>query len=342
MITQRHFLPVRLLHVCALLLAGGCYQIETLVKLHEDGSATITERYQISRRMLEFEQPGGGSLLAAELTREAVMERMKRMGEGITLESYQQRDGEAGSRESLCTFRIPDASAFQYASPYLALPGYGGRCLMKCAIVPVYQSSSYLRTGVLGIRFTPQDLDAAQPRAPQGKADTQPPPREPSPAELQIYRQLQPVIRDMLQGIKLKFTVECYAPVMVPQYTPLRNKMSGTYRCDFIDFSDRDLDANSSRFLDNEEIVLELAQMNFNGPNIRRHLQGYGDNLTLPLFHADAPALYHMPPSKFYFDKFFAGKNIGYYNDPKTQKPAVFEEIGFKRKPDPPSAPQAP
>jgi hypothetical protein len=323
----------RLLSALALLLLAGCYQVETLVKLHEDGSATITERYQVSRRMLEFEEPGGNSLLAGELTREAVLTRMKLMGKGITLENYELRDGEGGSKESLCVFKIPDVSEFQYASPFLAIPGYMGRCLMKCRIEPVYQSSSYLRTGMLGIRFDPVIVDAAKAAAGTKKPDDKTPVPELALADQQIFRQLQPAVRDMLQGIRFKFSVEGYAPISVPQYTPLRGRMSGTYRCDLIDFSDKDLDAFSGNFLENEEIMLELVQMKFNGPNLAQHLQGYGDNLTLPLFHAAPPGIYHIPPSRFYFDKFFAGKNIGYYNDPKTQKPAKFEEIGFTPKP---------
>jgi hypothetical protein len=331
----------RLLPFAALLLATGCFQLETLVKLHEDGSATITERYQLSRRMLEFQPAGGGeAVLSSELTKEAVLARMKLMGKGITLEGYELREAEGGGKETVCTFKIPDVNDFQYASPYLALPGYTARCLIKCRTEPVYQSSSYLPTGMLGIRFDPVIIDAAKVktaeeavRAAQAQAqDKNFVPKETPPVDLQVYRQLQPVIRDMLQGVRFKLSVEGYAPIRVPQYTPLRNRSSGTYRCDFIDFSDKDLDAGSGNFLDNEEIMLELAQMKFNGPNLTQHLQAYGDNLTLPLFHVAPPGIYHVPPSRFYFDKYFAGKNIGYYNDPKTQKPANFDEIGWKGK----------
>jgi hypothetical protein len=322
-----------------LLLAGGCFQIETLVKMHEDGSATITERYQLSRRLLEFEKSEGGSLLSSELAKEAVLERMKLMGKGITLVSHEMRDGEAGSRESVSTFKIAELGEFQYASPFMAIPGYPGRCLMKCRLEPVLQSSSYLRTGMVGVRFDPVVFAGGSPKPVGAKPDDKAAATNATPADLQIFRHLQPVIRDMLQGVRIKFTVECYAPVAVPMYTPLRNQMSGTYRFDLIDFSDKDLDAYSSNFLDNEEIMLEMVQMKFGGPNIMGHLSGYGNNLTLPLFHANPPGLYHVPPSRYYFDKFFAGKSIGYYNDPKTQKPAVFDEIGFKGPPTDKKAP---
>ena len=39
--------------------ASGCLQIETRIKLHEDGSATITERLQFSKRLLDQSAQGG-------------------------------------------------------------------------------------------------------------------------------------------------------------------------------------------------------------------------------------------------------------------------------------------
>ena len=328
-----------------LALSSGCFQIETLVKVEPDGSAIITERYQLSRRVLEFKDSGGKSLLAPELTREAVIERMRGMGKGVSLVRHEVRDGDEGSRESVAVFKIPDVSELRYASPFLAIPGYPARSVMKCSPAPRLQGNPYLAPGYVCLKFDPVALDAAVVKAAVDKdnrekrrlremAKAGKAPKGPTPAELQALRRVQPMIRDMLKGIQLTFTVECYAPVKVGSYGPLRNQSAGTKRFDLIDFSDTDLDASGSSFLENEEILLELQQMKLNGPNIRRHLKGYGGNLTLPLFHAQPPALYHIRPSRYYFDKFFAGKTIGQYGRKETQKPALFEKIGFTPAPE--------
>jgi len=150
-------IPGLILIALALLLAGGCFQLETLVKIHEDGSAIITERFQLSRRLLEFDNSAAGSVLASELTKEAVLERMKLMGKGISLVSHEVRDGEGGGKESVSVFQMPDVSEFQYASPYVGLPGYSGQCMMKCQVAPRLKDGA-----LMTVTFVPVVTDAAK------------------------------------------------------------------------------------------------------------------------------------------------------------------------------------
>ena len=320
----------RILPVLAMLLAGGCFQIETRVKVFEDGSATITERYQLSRRLLESEKPGDAFLLSSELNREAVQERMKLMGKGITLVSHEVRDGEAGSRESVAVFRIPNVEDFQYASPYLPLPGYTNRYLMKGKAVPRLYTDNYNPPGYVYLAFEPVLTNTNKPKAEPPKAASTNEPKPPTPADLQILRNLQPIVRDMLEGFHVKFTIESYAPMYAGWGAPgVRNGSSNTHELDLIDCSDKNLDAYGANILENEEIMLELDQLRFDGPNLRKHLEGYIGNLTLPLLLGRAqPAIFR--PSPYFFDLLYKGQTIDYGPHGGGKRPATFDEIGFK------------
>ena len=323
-----------------LLLSCGCFQIETRVKLHEDGSATITERYQLSRRIMEFENPGGGPVLASELTKEAVTERMKSMGKGISLVSHELRDAEGGGRESVSVFKIPDITELQYASPYVALPGYSGRCLMKCQLSPRLKADGH-PPGLVVLTFDPVVNDPAKAKVePPPKIDEKNPPKGPSPGELQVFRHLQPVVRDLLEGLCLKFTVESYASAYDHwQGPPVRNRQANTHEWDLVSVSDKDLDAFGANFLENEEVMLELEQGLLGGPNMRQHLGGMFGNLTLPLFYITEggywwrPPVFWFRPSRPLFDKLFAGKTLDFGAGNGGKRPAKFEEIGWQPPP---------
>jgi len=336
--TRRFLILGRILPVFALLLAAGCIQLETRVKVAEDGSAVITERFQLSRRLLEFQQAGGGGpVLAFELTKEALLERMKLMGKGITLVSHEVRDAEGGGRESVAVFKIPDVTEFQYVSPYFALPGYAGRCLMKAQAVPGLGNDGRRWPGCVYLSFEPVVNDPVKakgdPPAPPPKLGD-PPPKGPTPADLQRLRRLQPVIRDMLEGLHLRFTIESYATLYWNWNGGpfLRNGPSNTREIDLIDVSDKNLDAYGANLLENEEIMLEFEQLRFDGPNLRKHLGGMYNNHTLPLFlYYQQPAIFK--PSKPFFDRLYAGKTIRFGPGTDGTRPATFEEIGYKPPP---------
>jgi hypothetical protein len=91
--------------------------------------------------------------------------------------------------------------------------------------------------------------------------------------------------------------------------------------------------------LENEEIMLELAQLRFDGPNLRKHLEGYIGNLTLPLL-LPRPEAAIFRPSKYFFDRLYTGKTITFDDRGTIKRPATFEEIGWK--PNPAAKPPAP
>jgi len=312
----------------ALLAAtAGCLQLETLIRVHQDGSATITERLQFSERLLDMSRTAGPDLdVAPLLTKKAALERMKEMGAGMTLVSHEVRDAERGARESVTVFKIPDISNFQYVSPYLAVAKYPKHVVLKCTMFPVYTSTWYgRRAGQMAVTFKP----ATQERR-SGKPAEPPPP--PPPSEVQALRELEPLFRDLMEGLSIKITFEAYEPLRFRTYYRYRGQKALTTKYDLIDFTDDNLDKYGGKFLENEEIVLELMQIKPGGANVVSHTKGHAENESLPVYHPTGTPEIYFRPSRQLFDKHFAGKTLHFDKRAGGDKPAKFKEIGHKAK----------
>jgi hypothetical protein len=315
----------------------GCLQIEAHVTLHEDGGATITERLRFSRALLDQAGPREAELLKL-LSEGAARDRMKLMGKGISLVRHSLRDAEGGSKESVTEFKIPDINDFTYTSPWLSFLDYPENSAVKFQLEPLYKSgSSSYQDWVGHIRVC-----VTMPKRPKGiddgKDPKKPPEKGPSPQEQQIYRELAPVFRDMLKGFQLRLTFEAYGSLApFSGSAPIRNVSAGATSADLINFSSENLDNFGSRFLDNEEIMLELVRWQWAAPNIVANVQNYGSNHTLPVFMPrsrsdwfNGTCLY-VRPSRALFDRYFAGKDLDHRpwgKDPPA--PADFEKIGWK------------
>jgi hypothetical protein len=310
----------------------GCLQVEMHVLLHQDGSATITERLQLSRRLLDLSAKDGPAKgIARHLTKAAALERMKKMGKGMTLASHTVRAGQKGAKESVAVFKIPNISDFEYVSPYLAQYDYPKHTGMKCKLFPILKRAhggwAHL-PGQMGVAFYP----ASRGRPPRRPKDWVAPPG-PSPADLQIFRDLRPAMRDLMQDFKLKVTFESYAPLRFRPYYRYRGRAAGTRKYELIDFSWRDLDERGFEFLMNEEIMLELTRLRVGGGNIRKAVAGHGGNLTVPVYHpGGAPEIY-FNPSRTFFDKYFKGKTLHFYPKEGGARPALWKNIGHKEPP---------
>jgi len=313
-------------------LLAGCLQIETHVRLHQDGSATITERVQISKRLLDLsETEGPAKGVAAHLSKAAVLGRMKLMGEGMTLVSHVVRDARKGARESVSVFKIPDINKLQYVSPYFARYAYPKHTVLKCRLFPIYRRAhggwAHL-PGQMGVAFYP----ATGERPPRRPKDWTPP-KPPSPAQLQVYRDLRPVFRDLMQDFKLKLTFESYAPLRFKPYYRYRGQRAATKKYDLIDFSHTDLDHYGFEFLGNEEIMLELLRLQMGGSNVTHAVAGHAGNLTVPVYHPRGAAEIYFNPSRIFFDKFFKGKTLHFYAKEGGPRPALWKNIGYKEAP---------
>lgn len=323
-----------LLAVTALALAlGGCMQLETTIRLEQDGSAVITERLRITGKLLDLESDAGAEKIFTRLLEKGGAEaRVAQMGEGATLESHKVQDAEGGSRESVSVYRIADINKLQYVSPFLNTMEYDKHNRITFQLFPIYQSTWYGRhAGQMAVAVK---LTTTPPRPPQRK-EGEPPPPGPSPANLQIYRDLKPIFQDMMKDFRVKLTFESYAPLRFRQYYRYRGMGAGTRTFDLIDFSSSNLDNFGGNFLDNEEVMLELLRGEMGGHNIVEHVKESGTNTTLPVFHTGGVPEIYFRPSRPLFDKNFTGKELIFDEKKEQKRNAEWEKDGYKEKPNP-------
>ena len=318
-------LDFRTLGILIPLCACGCLEIETRIKLAEDGSATITERLRFSRSLLELSATDGAAKgIDALLTKPAALKRMKQMGKAVTLVRHEVRDAENGSRESVTVFKIRHVNDLTYVSPYLAARNYPKHTALRARLRPNYESKSYgQRAGLMALTFAPPTREP--PRRQQDK-----PPKGPTPAEQQVLRDLRPIAVDLMKGLQLKLTFECYAPIRFRHYYRYRSRLAGTNRYDLIDFTYKDMDKFGRPLLGNEEIMLELLAFRFGGANVVDHVSGHADNLTVPVYHPSGTPTIYFRPSRAMFDKHFAGKTLKFLRREGGPRRAKWEEIGYK------------
>jgi hypothetical protein len=316
----------RVLIACvAALSVTGCLQIETTVKLHEDGSATITERVQFSMRLLEYRDAKRPKFrMAALLEKAAVDERMKHMGKDIQLVSHKVQDGERGSRESISVFKIPKITDFRYVSPFFGKTDYPAQKALVCRIQPLYSESW---TGTLAGYMLMTLASASGP--------AKSPPYNPgTPADRQVARNLHPMFEDMLKDFQLKFVLECYAPVLVFRRRTGGGRDRGfrtlTHRAHLIDISGENLGGGGQRFIANEEAMADVLQLFINGPHAKGNT-GFG--ATSQLFRFDNGSLAVMfRPSRYFFDKYYEGKELNFGHSRRGKRKADFKRDGYDPK----------
>jgi hypothetical protein len=321
----------------AALGSAGCLQLETRVKILEDGGAIITERLRFSRALLDQAGAQEAELLKL-LGREAALERMKSMGKGVTLVRHELRDAEGNSKESVAEFKVEDINGLRYASPWPAFLDYRENNLVEFKMIPLYKSQPYASGSAGSMQVQVNFLKP--PKGEERPAKDAPPPKGPSPLDQQVYRELGPVARDMLKGFRLKLTLESYAPVH--SGLGVRGESAGNPAIELLDFSDANLDTWGTPFLENQEIMLELVRWRLGGPNIVRNVHGYWANNTLPVFFpwgsmhmwwSGGTAIW-FAPSKPLFDRHFTGKKLDYSqwqaSPPDKHVPAEFDKIGWK------------
>jgi hypothetical protein len=304
--------------------SAGCLQIETTIKLNEDGSATVRERVFFSERLLDRAGSKRGELTAL-LGRERVTERMMLMAESATLVSHETREGGDGWMESVAVIAVPDINRLRCVSPWFAYGDYPSNGATRVEMVPKYKSSPYAGgpAGTMSVRFLHEKRPAG------GVA-----PVPVTPLQQQVYRDMTPVIRDMLKGFRLRITFESYAPI----FTVLGAVSTASASVDLLDVSDENLDTASGAFFANEEIMLEIERLDFGGPNVAANVHRAS---TLPAFFpAGGRSMWWsgadniwFKPSKQLFDKYFVGKKLDYSewqaSPPEKHVPADFAKIGW-------------
>ncbi len=272
----RHILNFIFLSLVAIAVSG-CLELEAHLTVHEDGTANLTERIRFSRQLIDLAGDRKEELLKL-LSKEAAVDRLKRMGEGVTIVSHEQRDAEGASKEAVITYKIADLNKFQYVSPWFAYPDFAENSTVKFKMEPLYKSRAYLggRAGEMCVSLEHLKKPVEEPHLPEGA----PAPAGPAPLDNQIYRDLAPLFRDMLKDVEIRFTFEAYAPLS--SALPVRNRRSRTNSIDLIHFTDKDMDQSGAALLSNEEVMLDLARWQFSSPVITAQVRDAENNQTLP------------------------------------------------------------
>ena len=302
-------MPGLALGALLLLLAAGCLQIETRVKVNEDGSAVITERVQFSRQLLDLAGDKKPELLRL-LSREGVLERMKQMGQGLALARHEFRDA-GGAKESWAEFTVDDVNKFQYVSPWLAYGDYPENSVVKCEYDSgLHRTSKTCRND--GRELSAREESTGSSPAAEGRAGSAGPDAPGPPGVSRPGPDYAGYVERSSPEVLLR--VVCARPLRVGR----SRRESGATVVDLLDISDANMDKWGGAFLENEEVMLELAQLQFEGPNVVQNVQGYWSNETLPVFFpAGSPSMWYsggphicFAPSRQLFDKHFAGKKL--------------------------------
>lgn len=333
------------------LAAGGCLQLDTTIRLHEDGSATITERFGFSRRLLDMDA-GGQPTLEPLLARAAAEARARRMGPGVELHRHEVRDGERGIRESVTVYRVADLTKIVYQSPFPAQRGNGG---LAFSMEPQLGMWRHYWPGPLWITF------AAVP-APDVPKD-RPSPDDPNltrspanPLDMQIFREMVPVFGDMLDEIDIRIRFESYAPIIRTDGLVHRGQgMAWAGAGDIVDelelihVTGRSMDQYGYPILRNEEILRELLLGQWDGPFLTDHLRGMTDNPALPTLYRSGRGRAAIPPSRALFQHYYEGKDIDWSAvrhrevGARGKKKADFKDVGgWDGKPDQAAATETP
>lgn len=332
-----------LLAAVAVLGCAGCMQLETRVKLNEDGSATITERLRFSKRLLDLDadRAEGDLRLSQMLSEAGAKKRMERMGKGIALVKHEVHEAEGGAQESITEYRIPALVDFRYMSPFLAYKDYQENNAIRFTIEPILQNPHNMCVGELRLEVG-TEKPGQREYAPEAG---QPVPKGPSPREQQAFRDVSPVIRDMLADFRIRLVFESYC---TPSYVGFQRsgRNDGSKEVELINFSDANLDRFGGKFLENEEIMLALVQWDLRNKEVVDHVRDWTGNQTLPVYlpwgsqhmwNTKGPQII-VRPSRDLFTKFVAGKTHRFArkvgNDLKyDERTVAFEDVGYPAAP---------
>ena len=315
---------------------NGCMQLHTNIRIEPDGSATVTERLRLSRKLLDL----GKERIAADLNKEGAVRRAKAMGAGIRLVSHQVSDAAEGAREMVAVYKIGDINNLIYVSPFFSYWDHARNNSIQFKLQPIYQSTWIGRkAGEMGISLerVPAFPDQA-PTIPKPipRKEGEPEPPGPSPQELQALRGLGPVFRDILKGFEVKLTFETYGYLRAGFGN--RDSRSGTRFVELLHLSDTSLDKYGYNFLENEEAMLSILSGHLGSKVVVEQVKGWKTNKTLPVYHPWgskdgwwlASREIYFRPSRQFFDKFFVGKTLDFAKGGKRK--ADFNEIGWKPK----------
>ncbi len=277
----------------AMVAMTGCLQLELAIDMHDDGSATMTERLRFSKALLDLDD---GSGLTRYLGRAGAQARMKDMGKGLTLKSHDEKKYPDGSRERVTVYNIGDIEDLRLPNPFVQRRPPAP--MVRLRFNPVYKRvHSYQHVGDIHIH-----LVGAESK--DGKEIENPVPVE-TPLDMQLYRDLHPIFADMMKDFEVKATLT------VPNQPGAKGRKAGDRTIRLLHFNDKHKDRYSEPFLQNEEAMLSVLQFKMGDETITRHTGNFPRNSQLPVHRGRSPwasTRFIIRPTSHLYEKFYAGR----------------------------------
>lgn len=302
-------------YLALLILAGalsGCMQIDVNIKVDEDGSTTVTERLSVSRQLLESDTIAATDKgrIVDRLNKTSALERVKCMGKGARLVRHELRRKDDGDQESVAVYHIPRLEDLQFVSPYLALPEHQ-KGYIKFKFWPSYFRHwcghwNADRPGWMGVNVGGYNLRGTRPKPPEAL----------TPAQLQAYRELIPVFKDLVKGLRLRMTFELYGTLKTIDYMGSRHLKSRTF--ELLDFHpDRQRDSSGKLLVDNEEIMLDVIREDWASQRIQDLVKDFWRKDQVPIWRPKGRGgSIWVVPSRYHWMRYFQGYPRKFICDP--------------------------
>ncbi len=284
------------------ILINGCMKIDVSVQMKDDGSATVTEQVTFTPQLLELDRHNAkGQKLAVLLGQKQAQKRAQHMGTGASLVSHKWTKGVDGSRGCVAVYKVPKIEDLRLVNPYLnrGPPGQ----MLKLNFRPIYKVVN--SDEALGHIMLSLGQATPSKRRPGKKGAVAPPP--PTPRDLQILRELKPVVADMFSDLEIAYRLKTARPLSRGY---VRNWGTSTHTIDLLSFSHLNMDKYGAKFINNEELMLSLLRFRFGEANLADHTANFARNETIPVYRASRAGSrrFRIAPSKYLFKKYFAGR----------------------------------
>lgn len=314
--------PARALALVACLALAGCVELDLTIRINADGSGTVTERVRFSEQVrdLAANLPANQGLEIL-LNKDRAAERVHLMGKGAKLVSHTVNDLPGGARECVTVYSIPDVNDLLVCSPAVCYLEYE-ESPMVLNHGPHYTDGSGYNIGRMHVFIQTRRKTQRWPR--ENASGLKPPPPKDSPAELQKYRDLLPVFKDLMKDFSLTLRIECYAPVRT---ATRRNTKANTHDYFVMLFNDKNLDNYGTNILESEEFMLALIRWDLQSPHILNVVNQCQQNLTVPVWSpyrgmaTPWQRYISLTPSAFLFKKYFKGKPRWFGGDLNPPQP---------------------
>jgi len=319
-----------------LFVLTGCMQIENRIIIQYDGGAIIKEKISAHKELLHFTDDSGNPLILPFMEKAACENRAKAFGTGTVLKSHTIKNMNGGVKVMEAEYAIPDINNLYLINPFLCYTNYKDMGFAKFSLKPSYKTwhaYGYGNAGLMVLDVVPEKPGTGQKGVGKGEPRIKPP----APVELQKYRNLQPVFKNLMKDFKVSVIFESYAPIMTNY--GYRDRTSAPRSCEILSFSGENYDNAGGLLLDNDEIMQELLRLKFWDYNFIRSAQDFANNMTVPVV-CDGGSPYAQygagqrgicfKPSKIMFDKYFEGKTLDLGPWLKhEQVQADFAKIGY-------------